>query len=71
MQELYPKKASDIISAHNSSVPLFLYVALQNVHGPQQATNTLKRLYRGTQPAIRKVTSGNKIKRNTKKELHL
>ena len=57
-QELYPQKAAEIIRQHDPKTPLFLYVALQNVHGPQQSTQRLKQMYRGVQPAKRKVTSG-------------
>ena len=58
-QELYAEKATSIIESHDTDTPLFLYVALQNVHGPQQATTELKSLYRGVTPTKRKITSGN------------
>lgn len=32
-----PQRANKVIKAHNSSTPLFLYMAFQNVHAPLQA----------------------------------
>ncbi|KAL9958325.1 hypothetical protein ACROYT_G035327 [Oculina patagonica] len=34
---LYAKQAQSVISSHNASSPLFLYLPFQNVHGPTQA----------------------------------
>ncbi|KAK3738531.1 hypothetical protein QZH41_012039 [Actinostola sp. cb2023] len=34
---LFVKRTEQIIESHNSSVPLFLYLSLQNVHSPIQA----------------------------------
>ena len=52
------QRALQIVSSHNGSHPLFLYMAFQTVHGPVQApkehvdkymfiNNTLRRTYAG------------------------
>ncbi|XP_078344679.1 arylsulfatase B-like isoform X2 [Oculina patagonica] len=34
---LYAKQAQNVILSHNASLPLFLYLPFQNVHGPMEA----------------------------------
>lgn len=40
------QKANRIIAEHNSSTPLFLYMAFENVHDPIQAPDEYLRKYK-------------------------
>ena len=42
---MYGNAAETIIDDHNSSQPLFMYVALQNVHTPLEAPTSYLRQY--------------------------
>ena len=35
--DLFQQRVKEIVSAHDPSQPLFVYLPLQNVHGPTQA----------------------------------
>ena len=41
---MFTERAEDIIREHNSSQPLFLYLAYQSVHGPMQVSVTYNHL---------------------------
>ena len=43
---LWNQEASRIIAEHNSSTPLFLYMAFENVHDPIQAPDEYLRKYK-------------------------
>ena len=45
--QLFAEAAQAVIHAHDSSVPLFLYFAMHNTHGPTQAPQRLIDLYEG------------------------
>ena len=57
-QELYGSKAASVISAHDTDDPLFLYVALQNIHAPLEARSAKLNLHSGVTPLKRKKTLG-------------
>ena len=42
----HTQRAVDILSKHDASVPLFLYMALQVMHAPQQVPNRFSDLYK-------------------------
>ena len=69
IQEMYANKAKAIIENHDTSKtdePLFLYIALQNIHGPQQAPRSYIRKYRNSGLVdTRIVASGNRVAVNS------
>ena len=40
LQEMYSIKANEVISNHDQSKPLFLYLAMQHIHTPIQSNDT-------------------------------
>lgn len=42
---LYNDEVVSIVRSHNLSVPLFLYVATQDAHGPDQVPSTYSNLF--------------------------
>ena len=46
--EMYSLEAESIISSHDQSAPLFLYLAAQHIHTPLEADDYLS-LFRGVQ----------------------
>ena len=47
MQEYYTTKAQEIIDAHDTSIPLFLYMAMPQIHTPLQAPDDQSAKYKG------------------------
>jgi len=59
LQILYANAAEEIINTHDPADPLFLYVALQNVHSPLDAPQEYLDIYQGYQlTGPRKKVSG-------------
>ena len=52
------QRARDIIKAHNASKPLFLYMAFQNVHGPDQAPQKYTDKYSFIEDKTRRTYAG-------------
>ena len=52
------QRAQDIIKAHNASKPLFLYMAFQNVHGPDQAPQKYTDKYSFIEDRTRRTYAG-------------
>ncbi|XP_005090306.1 arylsulfatase B [Aplysia californica] len=55
---LFTEKAIDVVQAHDSSEPLFLYLAYQSVHGPLQVPEKYERQYRHIQDDNRRTYAG-------------
>ena len=36
IQDMYMQRVSDVMSEHDTSKPLFMYIPMQNVHTPLQ-----------------------------------
>ena len=58
--ELYSSAAEEIILQHDTSKPLFLYMAHQAVHMPMQATEYWKQNYTGSINEISRLTMAGK-----------
>ncbi|XP_077979359.1 arylsulfatase B-like [Glandiceps talaboti] len=54
---LYSDKAIDVITSHNQSKPLFMYLALQSVHGPLEVPDEYYNLYPFIEQKNRRVKS--------------
>ena len=61
--ELYSSAAEEIIHQHDTSKPLFLYMAHQAVHMPMQATEYWKQNYTGSINEISRLTMAGKKRR--------
>ena len=55
---LYARKAGDIISRHNKSNPLFMYIALQSVHAPLQVPESYIKPYMSIRNDNRRIYAG-------------
>ena len=55
---LYARKAGEIISRHNKSNPLFMYIALQSVHAPLQVPKSYVKPYRSIRNHNRRTYAG-------------
>lgn len=52
------QRAEEVIASHNASVPLFLYLPFQSVHGPTQAPERFVVEYKNIRDKIRRTYAG-------------